>query len=112
VLVVAIKMNLYRKWKSSQFTLAAAAAAAAAKSNGILLTATHDVYAMRSQLLLGWLKAHVPVWVSGPTRSRTNEECFECLLELFSCGFSLYCYGRVLVISAVRCSSFGFWVFG
>lgn len=111
MLVVAIKMNLYRKWKSSQFTLAAAAAAAA-KSNGILLTATHDVYAMRSQLLLGWLKANVPVWVSGPTRSRTNEECFECLLELFSCGFSLYCYGRVLVISAVRCSSFGFWVFG
>jgi len=80
------------------------------KSNGFLLTATHDVYAMRSQLLLGWLKTRVTlcvlvcVWVG-----QEAEHVFKCLLELFPCGFSLHCYGWLLVISAVRCSSFGFW---
>jgi len=33
------------------------------KSNGFLLTATHDVYAMRSQLLLGWLKTRVTLCI-------------------------------------------------
>lgn len=49
VLVVAIKTNLYRKLKSSLYRLLLLFF----KSNGIVLTATHDVYAMRSQLLLG-----------------------------------------------------------